>query len=128
MDWLPVLRELHLYGGGRVLNGMDQKADLRPNALSGKSASLNIKSFGSFYGDIKRLGLQIVGCDFFHTEDQAKSFAPPRVEVHQPNGVSTVALYRSRAQLVLYSKCRVYTKRWPVLRYSFSYFPPDKSL
>jgi hypothetical protein len=77
MDWHPVLRELHLYGGGRVLNGMDQTADLRPNAMSGKSASLNIKSYGSFYGDIRRLGLQIVGCDFFHTEEQAKSFAPP---------------------------------------------------
>lgn len=77
MDWQPVLRELHLYGGGRVLNGMDQKADLRLNAMSGRSASLKIKSYGSFYGDIKRLGLQIVGCDFFHTEEQAKSFAPP---------------------------------------------------
>ncbi|SDU07709.1 hypothetical protein [Pseudomonas orientalis] len=77
MDWYPVLRELHLYGGGRVLNGMDQKADLRPSAMSGKIASLNIKSYGSFYGDVKRLGFQIIGCDFFHTEDQAKSFSPP---------------------------------------------------
>lgn len=77
MDWPAVLRELHLYGGGRVLNGMDQKAELRPSAMSGKCASLNIRSFGSFYGDIKRLGLQIVGCDFFYTEGQAKSFAPP---------------------------------------------------
>lgn len=77
MDWPPVLRELHLYGGGRVLNGMDQKADLRPSMISGKSASFKIKSFGSFYGDIKRLGLQIVGCDFFHTEEQANSFVPP---------------------------------------------------
>lgn len=77
MDWCPVLRELHLYGGGRVLNGMDQTADLRPHAMNGKSASLNIKSYGGFYGDIRRLGLQIVGCDFFHTEEQAKSFDPP---------------------------------------------------
>lgn len=77
MDWLPVLRELHLYGGGRVFNGMDQKADLSPNAMNGKSACFNIKSFESLYSDVKRLGLQIVGCDFFHTEDQVKSFAPP---------------------------------------------------
>ena len=44
MEWQPVLRELHLYGGGRILNGMDQKADLRPSAMNGKSATLTIKS------------------------------------------------------------------------------------
>ncbi|MBS7558355.1 hypothetical protein KHO49_08255 [Pseudomonas sp. RC4D1] len=77
MEWQPVLRELHLYGGGRILNGMDQKADLRPSAMNGKSATLTIKSYGSFYADVKALGFQIVGCDFFHTEEQAKSFVPP---------------------------------------------------
>ncbi|WP_125925125.1 hypothetical protein [Pseudomonas sp. p106] len=89
MDWEPILRELHLYGGGRILNGMDPKSDLRPHALSGKAASFQIKSYGSFYRDIRGLGFEILGCDFFQTEEQAKGFVPPEWRSINPSASPT---------------------------------------
>ncbi|MGY2410921.1 hypothetical protein [Pseudomonas pergaminensis] len=77
MEWQPVLRELHLYGGARVFNGTDPKVNIQPSALSGKLASITINSYSSLYSDIKGLGLKAVGCDFFETEEEVKGFAPP---------------------------------------------------
>lgn len=77
MEWHQVLRELHLYGGARILNGMDPKATLRPSTVNGKITNITLRSFSSFYSDVRSLGLLIVGCDFFQTEHEAKGFSPP---------------------------------------------------
>lgn len=77
MEWHQVIRELHLYGGRRILNGMDPKATLRPSTVSGKLANITLRSFGNLYSDVESLGLGIVGCDFFHTENDVKGFSPP---------------------------------------------------
>lgn len=77
MAWLPVLRELHLHGGARLFNGMDPKANLRPNTVSNRGMQITLKSFESLYSEVKKLGLSVIGCDFFHTEESAKGLSPP---------------------------------------------------
>lgn len=77
MDWQPVLRELHLHGGGRLFNGVGPKATVRPDTVSGRGIQITLKSFGSLYSDTKKLGLNVIGCDFFTTEEAAKGVSPP---------------------------------------------------
>lgn len=78
MDWQPVLRELHLSGGGRVFNGMDQKAIIRPLTNNKKEIVITLKQFTDLFKDVKTLGLNIVGCDFFTSPEEAKSLHPPQ--------------------------------------------------
>ncbi|MCF5806143.1 hypothetical protein [Pseudomonas tremae] len=77
MEWHTVLRELHLHGGGRLLNGMDPKATVRPNTVSNRGIQITLKSFESLYSDTKKLGLNVIGCDFYTTEEASKGFSPP---------------------------------------------------
>ena len=77
MEWEQVVREVHLLGGGRALNGMDPSVNIRPNAVSGKLAVVTLKSFGSLYSDLKLLGLEPIGCDFITTTEAAEGQSPP---------------------------------------------------
>lgn len=78
MDWQPVLRELHLSGGGRVFNGMDQKTIISPLTNNKKEIIITLKRFSDLFKDVKILGLNIVGCDFFTSPEEAKSLHPPQ--------------------------------------------------
>jgi hypothetical protein len=78
MEWPMVLRELHLHGGGRILSGGDPKTTCRPNMVSNRSLVITLKSFGSLYSEVKHLGLNIIGCDFYTTDDEVNGFNPPQ--------------------------------------------------
>lgn len=70
MEWLSV-REVHISGGIRVLSYDKSSNFLLPGDMTGEKKTIEIQRYNSLFADIKRLGLEIVGCDFFtgpHTE------------------------------------------------------------
>ncbi|MGY8810839.1 MAG: hypothetical protein ACKVK5_07365 [Pseudomonadales bacterium] len=77
MEWQPVLREVHLYGGGRALNCLNSTVDITPKTVNGKHARVKLKNFGGLYSDLIKLGLNIVGCDFFTSTESAEGSRPP---------------------------------------------------
>lgn len=78
MDWMPVIRELHLSGGCRAFNGMDPQVSISPPTLDDKKAIIKLSEFNHLYKDIKSLKLRIIGCDFFTSQEEAKSLQPPQ--------------------------------------------------
>lgn len=78
MDWPIVLRELHLEGGIRILNGTNPTAEFRHHAISGKRIEIRLDSFSSYYRNVRELGLKIIGCDFFTYEDEVTELQPPQ--------------------------------------------------
>jgi hypothetical protein len=81
-----VLREVHLAGGGRAFNGIDEYVDLETPTLNGKHLRLKLASFSALYSELKKLRIPIVGCDFFHTQDQASGLVPPEWRVTSVTG------------------------------------------
>lgn len=72
-----MLRELHLSGGGRVFNGMDQKAIVRPATVSKKEMVITLNHFHELFENIENLKFKIIGCDFFRTPEEARNTHPP---------------------------------------------------
>ncbi|WP_312904198.1 hypothetical protein [Stutzerimonas nitrititolerans] len=85
-DGPQVLRELHLAGGCRALNGMDQYVELDTATLNGKSVKIRFEKFGALYAEVKKLRIPIVGCDFFLTQEQASGLLPPEWRVTSVSG------------------------------------------
>lgn len=85
-DGPMVLRELHLAGGCRALNGMDQYVDLNIPTLSGRNIRVKIASFPSLYHEVKKLRIPIIGCDFFHDPNQVSGLVPPEWRVKSASG------------------------------------------
>lgn len=64
MEWLSV-REVHISGGIRVLSYDRSCNFLYPGDMAGEKTTIEIQKYSSLFSDIKRLGLEVVGCDFF---------------------------------------------------------------
>jgi hypothetical protein len=73
MEWLSV-REVHISGGIRALSYDRSCNFLYPGNMTGEKIAIEIQKYSSLFSDIRRLGLEVVGCDFF---TGAPSEAPP---------------------------------------------------
>ncbi|MFK0271813.1 hypothetical protein [Pseudomonas asiatica] len=64
MEWLAV-REVHISGGIRVLSYDKSCNFLYPGDMTGERKAIEINTYTSLFSDIRNLGLEVVGCDFF---------------------------------------------------------------
>ncbi len=64
MEWLAA-REVHISGGIRVLSYGGSCNFLYPGDMTGEKKAIQIQTYTSLFSDIRRLGLEVVGCDFF---------------------------------------------------------------
>jgi len=75
-DWMAA-RIIHLPGGCRAINGLDPNVEFDPSALNGKIARIVTRAYGAIFADIKSLGLNIFGTDFFSNSLEMKGLTPP---------------------------------------------------
>lgn len=115
VDWPPVLRTFHLAGGLRFVEIGPGKAILGP--LAAADVSIRYESYSGVAGTIaQRLGLPILGCEFFRDELEVENLFPaawravmPRRQNEWPtqiaeinwSGLSNVARRRSDPHLYL---------------------------
>ena len=64
MEWLSV-REVHISGGIRVFSYDRSCNYLYPGDMTGEKTAIEIQKYSSLFSDIRSLGLEVVGCDFF---------------------------------------------------------------
>lgn len=86
MNWQPVIREVHLLGGGRAFNGMNPKVDIHPSTVTKKTLTIHLKDYHSLFHNLNTAGLEVIGCDFFTTPESANGYAPPQWRSMNKNG------------------------------------------
>jgi hypothetical protein len=79
----PAKRIFHLAGGLRALSVGDGEIVIQPSTTNGNPFLLREKSYASVYGDLGKIGLSIVGVDFYEHTSQLEGTAPPSWRVFQ---------------------------------------------
>lgn len=77
-NWHQVIREVHLFGGARAINDVEPVVRIVPNTTDGKTASIELESFGSLLETIKKLHIGIIGCDFYTNTIEIEGISPPQ--------------------------------------------------
>lgn len=69
--WLA-FRVVHSLGGIRLVNEYGPPVKIIPNAINGKAASFKIASYGALFNSTEKIGLPIIGVEFFTHSGQFK--------------------------------------------------------
>lgn len=75
-DW-KAIRTIHLSGGCRPFNGLNQIVEFQPHALNGQFAHFETRAYGAIFADLESLGLTIIGVDFVTHLNEVKGIYPP---------------------------------------------------
>jgi hypothetical protein len=75
-EW-PAARIFHLLGGCRAINNPGPVIELHPNTLEEKIVQFKIDEYGSAYSYLKKLGLRIIGVDFYSNKLEIEERTPP---------------------------------------------------
>lgn len=81
-NW-PAARIFHLLGGCRAINNSGPVIELYPNVLEEKIARFNINEYGSAYLELRKLGLKIIGVDFYSNILEVEGNMPPDWRVYR---------------------------------------------
>jgi len=76
-DPWPSSRLFHLTGGVRAYNLEGPEIDFEPLVVGGKKCIIKVPHYAAAFRHIERLGLQIVGVDFYTHSGELKGEAPP---------------------------------------------------
>lgn len=76
-DPWPSSRLFHLTGGVRAYNLEGPDIDFEPLVVGGKKCVIHVKDYASAFGHIQRLGLKIVGVDYYTHSGELRGEAPP---------------------------------------------------
>ncbi|WP_136164890.1 hypothetical protein [Brenneria corticis] len=85
MNWQPVVREVHLLGGGRAFNGISSEVEIHPLTISKKILKIHLKDYHHLFHDINKSGLYVIGCDFFTTPESTNGYTPPQWRTKNKN-------------------------------------------
>ncbi|WKA61364.1 hypothetical protein [Pectobacterium aroidearum] len=85
MNWQPVVREVHLLGGGRAFNGINPEVEIHPLTINKKLLKIHLKDYHHLFHDINKAGLYVIGCDFFTTPESVNGYTPPQWRTKNKN-------------------------------------------
>ena len=80
-DWPEVVRCAHLEGGLRAINEPGRKVSFVPNLRTG-SPKFSLEEYDHFHRNLRSIGFQLLGVDFFEDNDQLKGFYLPNWRPH----------------------------------------------
>jgi hypothetical protein len=68
-EWKAV-RSVHLQGGCRAFNGLNNSVELRPIASNGKTAAIATPTYPALFGILEQAGFLVIGTDFYFGPEQ----------------------------------------------------------
>lgn len=77
-EWPHVVREVHLFGGGRAYNFEGSHVKVMPERIGGGGIELTLPRFSALFSSIESIGLKVVGCDFFTHSGELDGSSPPQ--------------------------------------------------
>lgn len=76
-------RIFHLSGGVRAINVEGPKIVFEPHTVAGKICQAQGKSYASTYGDLRKMGFQVLGVDFYSHLWEVEGKTPPDWRVYE---------------------------------------------
>lgn len=78
----PASRIVHLLGGCRAINIDGPLVRIEPNTVQGKTVQFSTQGYSAIYSDLKSIGLDVVGVDFYSHISEVKGETPPNWRVY----------------------------------------------
>lgn len=78
----PASRIVHLLGGCRAINIDGPLVRIEPNTIQGKITQFSAQGYGAIYSDLKSIGFDVVGVDFYSHISEVKGETPPNWRVY----------------------------------------------